>query len=69
MVASDLHDDLLINRVLIQLGGHRGAKGMVGVVAGKTSLLAHQTHGCAQSVDPSRVVDIPGLPKELFPWL
>ena len=36
-VARDFHDDLLIDVVLVKFRGHCGAKGMVGVVAGKAS--------------------------------
>ena len=44
-VARDLHDDLLINIVLVELCGHGWPQGVVGVVAGKTSSVAHVPHG------------------------
>ena len=40
----NFHDHLLIYVVLIELGGGRGAKGMVGVMAWKASKPTHVTH-------------------------
>ena len=62
-VARDLHDNLLINIILIELCGCSGSQGVVGVVAWKASEPTHVTHGHAKSIDTSRSVHIPCLSK------
>ena len=66
-VASDLHDDLLINIVLVKFCGRCRAKGMVGVVTRKASCVTHGSDSRAKLVEANWSVLC--LSEELFLWL
>ena len=61
-----LHYNLLVDTVLVQLGGGRGPQGMIGVVAWKASKFAHIGHSSAELINTSWSIHVPRLAKVPF---
>ena len=64
-----LHYNLLINIVLIQLGGGRGPQGVIGIIPGKASKPTHVPYSGAEPIDTNWAIHIPCLSKIFFLWL
>ena len=58
----DLSDKSLIQSILIQLHGHCGAKGMIGVMPWQPHIMPHFCHGVMK-------LDIPYFAKVSLAWL